>query len=71
MGKGDIPRILMNPKHKRFPGFGEIARHFLDPLSRLKSGKRINRVRRGMILRLRIVPREEQRQENDDRDGSG
>ena len=70
VGKSDIPCILMNPKYKRLPGFGEIARHLLNPLPRLKSGKRVNGVRDGMILRLRIVPREEQRQENDDRNGS-
>jgi hypothetical protein len=69
--KSDVPRILMNPKHECLRGFGEIARHLLDPLPRLKSGKRINDVRRGIILRVRIVPRSEQRQGNDDRDSAG
>jgi hypothetical protein len=31
-GKGDVPGILMNTKLKRLTGFGEIARHLLDPL---------------------------------------
>ena len=66
VGKSDISRILMNPKHERLSGLCEIARHLLDPLPRLKCAQRGNAVLPGLILRLRVVPGEGQRQENQD-----
>ena len=66
VGKSDISRILMNPKYKRLSGLCEIARHPLDPLPRLKFAQRVNIVLPGLVLCLRVVPGEEQRQENQD-----
>ncbi len=66
VGKSDISGILMNPKHERLSGLCEIARHLLDPLPRLKFDQRVNTVLPGLILRLRVVAAEGQRQENDD-----
>jgi hypothetical protein len=66
VGKSDISRILMNPKHERLSGLGEIARHFLDPLPWLKCAQRGNAVLPGLILCLRGVAAEGQRQQNDD-----
>ena len=66
VGKSDIARIRMNPKHKRLSGLREIARHPLDPLPWLKFAERINIVLPGLILGLRVVPGERQRQENQD-----
>ena len=66
VGKSDISGILMNPKHERISGLCEIARHLLDPLPRLKFAERVNIVLPGLILCLRVVPGEGQRQENQD-----
>lgn len=64
--KSDIPRILMNPKHERLAGLCEIARHLLDPLPGLKFAQRVNVAMPRLILCLRVVPPEGQRQENYD-----
>ncbi len=44
--QGDVSRILMDSKHKGFPGLGEIAPHLLDPLSRLERMERNDAVSR-------------------------
>jgi len=64
--KSDISGILMNPKHERLSGLCEIAGHLLDPLPRLKFAQRENAVLPGLILSLRVLPREAQRQQNYD-----
>src|SRR4029079_7858637 len=66
VGKSDISRILMNPKHKRLSGLCEIARHPLNPLPRLKSAQRVNIVLPGLSLGRGVVRGERQRQENQD-----
>jgi hypothetical protein len=66
--QSDISRILMNPKHKRLSGLGEVSPHFLDPLSR-RHRMQGNDPVTSRILRLRTVPTERKQQgEEEDSD---
>ena len=70
LGYAEPPRVSISKQSltvkQRLSGLCEIARHSLDPLPRLKSAQRVNIVLPGLILCLREVPGEGQRQENQD-----
>jgi len=71
VGKGDISCVLMNSKHKRLAGFREITGHLFDPLPWLEFVERVYAVRRGMILRLRNITCEGERQEKSHTNSTG